>query len=81
MTPKVTHTPPRKVCVASILPGKEAPASCPERGLCETHVRAKETDENEKDETDKKCVWLPMKKNLVKRDNCNKPGPPEPCCK
>ena len=63
-----THT-RREVCVASILPGKEARPSCPERGLCEAHARGKETDENEKDERDKKCVWLPMKKNQVKRDN------------
>ena len=55
--------------MASILPGKEAPPSCPERGLCEAHVRAKGTDENEKDETDKKCARLPVKKNQVKRDN------------
>ena len=32
------------------------PPSCPERGLCEAHVHANETDEKEKDETDKKCV-------------------------
>ena len=55
--------------MASILPGKEAPPSCPERGLCEAHVHAKKTDENERDETDKKLVRLPMKKNQVKRDN------------
>ena len=46
--------------MASILPGKEAPPSCPERGLCEAHVHAKETDEKEKerDKTDKKCVCV-----------------------
>ena len=54
-----THMPPRgEACVASILPGKEAPPSCPERGLCEAHVHAKETNENERDETDKKCVCV-----------------------
>ena len=70
MTPKVTHTHThalgREVCVASILPGKEAPPSCP---LCEAHVHAEETDENERRDRQKVCVGLPMKKNQVKRDN------------
>ena len=60
--------------MASILPGKEAPPSCPESGLCDAHVHAKETDENEIDETDKKCVVAdeepsekgqPMSQNLI----------------
>ena len=51
----------------------------PKGGVCglhparkggKAHVHAKGTDENEKDEKDKGvCVWLPTKKNQVKRDN------------
>ena len=41
----------------------------PARKGGKAHVHSKVTDENEKDKTDEKCVWLPMKKKQVKRDN------------